>query len=523
MRLVHCADSLSRAPHRTSPFSLLPFFLGGLVPTVAPMFAGAQQPTAGQVQEALQQQPGLADMVRSRISQSGLTPDQIRARLLANGYPATLLDAYFSASAATSPIAPGAQELAALQALGLPVLGGQLPYDTGLVRSARTQPSDVFGVDVFQRTTTQFLPLLAGPVPADYKLGPGDNLVLILTGDVELAYSLPLTREGFVLIPQVGQVHVANLTLDQLRDVLYTRLGRVYSGVKRSANATTRFDVTVANVRANQVYVVGEVSQPGAYQISSLGTVFTALYAAGGVTERAKLRGVEVRRLGKNVATLDLYDYLLRGDTRADVRLETGDVIFVPIHESRVRVNGAVLRPAVYETKPAETLSDVITASGGFRPDAALERVKVLRVLPADARGAQTTARVAIDVPMSAGAVPKFRLEDGDIIQIDSLEAAADQDTVAITGMVQQPGTYPWRPGMTLRQLVVLARGPKIGADLRVAEIAKLPADRSKGQLATTVRVPLDSTYLFERDSAGRYIGPPGVAFPARGTAADVA
>src|SRR3989441_7439074 len=488
-----------------------------------PPGVAAQQPTAAQVQQALQQQPGLGDMVRSRISQSGLTADQIRSRLSASGYPSTLLDAYLSQSAGPTALAPGSQELAALQALGLPALTNPaLPYDTGFVRRPTRVPSEVFGVDVFQRTTTQFLPLLAGPVPPDYKLGPGDNLVLILTGDVELAYSLPVTREGFVLIPQVGQVHVANLTLDQLRDVLYSRLGRVYSGVKRSANATTRFDVTVANVRANQVYVVGEVAQPGAYQISSLGTVFTALYAAGGVTERAKLRGVEVQRSGKTIATLDLYDYLLRGDTRADVRLETGDVVFVPIHLSRVRVSGAVLRPAVYETKAGETLADMIGAAGGFRPDAALERVKVERVLPPQARGPQTTARVTIDVPMTNGVAPRFALEDGDIVRVDALSDAADQYTVAITAMVQQPGTYPWRPGMTLRQLVTLARGPRIGADLRDAEIAKLPADRSKGQLATTVRVPLDSTYLFERDSAGRYIGPPGVSFPARGTATEV-
>src|SRR5881394_2162349 len=494
---------------------------------IAPAVA-AQQPSAAQVQQALQQQPGLADMVRNRISQSGLTPDQIRARLSASGYPAMLLDPYLNATAAAGSPAPGAQELAALQALGLPsVTNEALVYDTGLVRSARTRPSDVFGVDVFQRTTTQFMPLLSGPVPPDYRLGPGDNLVLILTGDVELTYSIPITREGFILIPQVGQVHVVNLTLDQLRDVLYTRLGRVYSGVRRDANATTRFDVTVANVRANQVYVVGEVAQPGAYQISSLGTVFTALYAAGGVTELAKLRGVEVQRNGKHIATLDLYDYLLRGDTRSDVRLETGDVVFVPIHESRIRVSGAVLRPAIYETKAGETLADMIAASGGFRPDAALERVKVTRILPSEARTTQTTARVTIDVPLvralkTENRIPPFQLSDGDVIQVDALSDATDQYTVAITGMVQQPGTYPWRPGMTLRQLMTLARGPKLGADLRDAEVAKLPADRSKGQLATTVRVPLDSTYLFERDSAGKYIGPPGVSFPAHGTAQDV-
>src|SRR6266550_3198632 len=228
----------------------------------------AQQPTATQVQQALQTQPGLADVVRSRIAQSGMTPDQIRARLTASGYPATLLDSYLSTGGA-APTAPSSQELAAIQALGLPAVAQELiSPDTGIVRAAGGAASDVFGVDVFRRTTTQFLPLLAGPVPADYKLGPGDNLVLILTGEVELTYALAVTREGFILIPQVGQVYVAHLTLEQLRDVLYTRLGRVYSGVRRTANATTRFDVTVANVRANQVYVVGEVAQPGAYQIS---------------------------------------------------------------------------------------------------------------------------------------------------------------------------------------------------------------------------------------------------------------
>src|SRR2546428_7192535 len=165
---------------------------------LAPALA-AQQPTAAQVQQALQQQPGLGDMVRSRISQSGLTADQIRSRLSASGYPSTLLDAYLSESAGPTALVPGSQELAALQALGLPALTNPaLPYDTGFVRRPTRVPSEVFGVDVFQRTTTQFLPLLAGPVPPDYKLGPGANLVLILTGDVGLANSRPFTREAFV-------------------------------------------------------------------------------------------------------------------------------------------------------------------------------------------------------------------------------------------------------------------------------------------------------------------------------------
>jgi polysaccharide export outer membrane protein len=481
---------------------------------------------AAALQEAVQQHPGLPDVIRQRIAQSGLTPDQIRARLQASGYPPTLLDPYLGAQTPgqAAPV-PGAQELAAVQSLGLPGMataGEVLPVDTGLVRAVAGGRSGVFGVDVFQRTSTQFLPLLAGPVPADYKLGPGDQLVLILTGDVELAYTLQVTREGFILIPQVGQVFVSNLTLDQLRDVLYTRLGRVYSGVRRSPNAITRFDISVANVRANQAYVVGEVAQPGAYQISSLGTVLTALYAAGGVTERANLRAVEVRRFGKPLATLDLYDYLLRGDTHSDIRLETGDVVFVAVHGPRVEITGAVRRPATYELKAGESLADVIGAAGGFRPEAARKRIKVHRVVPPAERGTQATARVTIDVPLADGVPPRLALEDGDMVQVDALADATDEYVVAITGMVQQAGRYPWRPGMTVRDLMLLARGPRIGADLREAEIARLPTDRSRGQLATTVRFPLDSSYLIDRDSTGRFIGPPGLPFPASGTAPEV-
>jgi polysaccharide biosynthesis/export protein len=510
------------------------------IPTSVPPPAQAQSA----LQQAIQQNPGLADVLRQRLQQSGLTPDQIRSRLQASGYPANLLDAYMGSASpgAALPVA-GAQELAAIQALGLAPISvpvAALPVDTGLVRATRgvpptEAPSRVFGVDVFRRTTTQFLPLLSGPVPADYKLGPGDQLVLILTGDVELAYTLQVTREGFVLIPQVGQVFVSNLTIDQLRDLLYTRLGRVYSGVKRGPNATTRFDVTVANVRANQVYVVGEVTQPGAYQISSLGTALTALYAAGGVTERAELRAVDVRRGGKTITTFDLYDYLLRGDTRSDIRLETGDVIFVPVHSTRVEVAGAVQRPAIYDMKAGEGLAEMIRTAGGFRADAALRRVTVYRFLPAAERGSSPSGRVAIDVPLTAikgsgergvvppddplGSVrvPKLTLEDGDSIVVDPLPPLAAGYYVGIAGMVMKPGAYPWHPGLTLRDLVLLARGPRVGADLKEAEVARLPEDRAQGQLATTIRVPLDSSYLFSRDSLGHYVGPPGVPVPASG------
>jgi polysaccharide biosynthesis/export protein len=551
-------------PYRTQPppcgpggvprlvvFTVAIAFLLGAAASSAAQNPPLPPPSQAQaaLQQAILQNPGLADSLRQRLQASGLTPEQIRARLAAAGYPAGLLDAYMGpGQPGQAGPQPGVLELTAVQALGLgpaPLRAESIRVDTGMIRvraeSLRAESlavgNYVFGTEVFRRASTQFLPLLAGPVPPDYKLGPGDQLVLILTGDVELSYSLPVTREGFVLIPQVGQVYVATLTLDQLRDVLYTRLRRAYSGVTRGPGAKIAFTLSVASVRVNQVYVAGEVKQPGAYQISALGTVLTSLYAAGGITTRANMRAIEVHRLDKVIATLDLYDYLLRGNKHDDVRLETGDVVYVPLHGARAQIAGAVLRPAIYELKPGETLPDVLRAAGGFRQDAVLRHVTVHRILPAPARGTGPFPRAVMDVPLPVASgetrdppgakpderindvfVPALSLENGDSIVVDSVAPLDSSYFVLIAGAINKPGRYPWREGMTLRDLLNVSGGPKVEAYLKEAEIARMPPDRAKGQLAQTVRVPLDSTYLIGRDTTGRYLGPPGPPLPPRGT-----
>jgi polysaccharide biosynthesis/export protein len=538
---------------------------------LAPIRSPGQVPTQGQTQlpgglpagltpdqlaQLLQQNPQLGNVIRQRLQQSGLSPDQVRAQLAASGYPSNLLDPYLGAvpTGQAAPI-PSTLTLAAIQALGLGGGGPALeflPVDTGLNRvraeSMRAESlatgNYVFGVDVFRRSTTQFLPQLTGPVDPMYRLGPGDVLVLVLTGGVEQAYQLEVTREGFVIVPQVGQIFVNNLRLEGVRSVLYDRLGRVYSKL-RGPNPTIKFDVTVSRVRINQVYVIGEVKQPGAYQLSALGSALTALYAAGGVTTRADMRQIEIRRLDKVVATLDLYDYLLRGDKRDDIRLESGDVVYVPLHGTRVQVTGAVLRPAIYELKNGETLPDALRAAGGFRANAAVDRLTIHRILPAAERRPGPLPRAALDIALAVAApsdqrgsvrpddaasptaaeadplggvvIPSLPLDNGDSVVVDSIGPLDSLLYVGINGMVNKPGRYPWQEGMTLRALVLLARGPKIGAYLKDAEIARLPADRSQGQLADTLRAPIDSTYLFERDRAGHYIGPPGQAFPGSG------
>jgi polysaccharide biosynthesis/export protein len=585
-----------------------------------PAVGRAQQPTPDQARALLQSRPDLGARIRSYLANSGLTPDQVRARLNAAGYPAGLLDAYLgSSSAAGTGAQVDGQVLDALRALGFqseedrPLMAADsVAGRPGSQRRDLPTTSDsvpIFGLDVFHRVSTQFQPVVTGPVDPSYRLGPGDVLVLILTGDVELAHTLEVTREGFVVIPQVGQIYVSGLTLASLDNLLYTRLGRVYSGVRRGAGASTRFQVTVARLRTNQVFVIGDVARPGSYQVSSAGTVLTALYLAGGPTEKGSFRRVEIRRGGALVDSLDVYDYLLRGNAAHDVRLESGDVIFVPVHGPRVEVAGAVVRPAYYELARGETLRDLIAAAGGFDPAALRRRIQIERILPPAQRGTGGRDRVLIDLAESElgdSLAPGFPLVGGDRVKVfriaerrrnvvtvqgdvwtagpvgytagmrlsDAIRLAGgpqadvylgqilitrlnpdstraqlrsafrdstgavtvdlplredDQITVfsrttfrperyvVVTGAVKRPGRIRYREGMTLKDAVLEADGLTEDAWLAEAEIARLPADRAAGVLATTFRAPMDSTYVFDRGPDGKYDGPPGLPAPAGG------
>jgi protein involved in polysaccharide export with SLBB domain len=596
--------------------------------------AHAQRPTPEQAREILRNRPDLVRQLRERIGASGLTPDQIRARLRAAGYPETMLDDYLSGADTTRRVQPNTGTFEAIRLLGiataeeldsLETASGvrdsvgldsmavdtlfDRPIEPDSLEPDSVETLELFGLEVFRVRTSQFEPSLAGPVDASYRLGPGDVLVLILAGDVEQAHTLEVNREGFVVVPQVGQIYVANLTLGELEDLLYTRLGRVYSGVRRGAGATTTFRVTVARLRRNQIFVVGEVRRPGSYQISAAGTTLSALYAAGGPSEQGSFRRILIRRGSTVVDSVDLYDYLLEGNGRSDIRLQNGDVVFVPVHGPHVRITGEVVRPAIYELKPGETLRDLLRDAGGFEAGALGQRVQIHRILPAEHREPGGRERVVVDLgadqftdplgpafPMLAGdsvnvfavserqrgfvtvsgnvwidgrvgyrrgmrlseairlaggpkpdvylgqvlvsrlqsdstriqlrssfrdstgsVEPDLVLEDEDEIQVFSRTDFRPVRFIAITGAVRRPGRLPYREGMTLRDAVLLADGLTEDALLQEAEIARLPDDRANGQVARTLRVQLDSTYLFERDRDPGYLGPPGLAAPSGG------
>ena len=632
--------------------------LGALLVVTAPLKLPAQQrPTPEQAQALLKARPELVQELRQRIIRSGMSADDVRARLRAEGYPENLLDAYLPGTQAGVPDSVGTDVLSAARLLGIvdstmvDSNGVALPGLDSLLtdsnrrtlpradsaRLARTDstrvvptpraslgeppraktPSDepdakpgdetrIFGLDIFRRRTSQFDPNLAGPVDANYRVGPGDRLMLIISGQVNAAYPLDVTREGFVVVPAIGRIDVANLTMSQLENLFYDRLGRVYSEIRRRPGALTRFSLSPVNLRSNQVYVIGDVVLPGSYRVSGAGTVLTALYAAGGPTGTGTLRAVEVRRGGRVMSTLDIYEYLVHGQAASDIRLENGDVVFVGVHGPRVQISGEVVRPATYEMRKGETLNDLVKTAGGFKPTASRQRVQIERISPATSAGQVGRERFVIDVAseqLSDGETAPVGLENGDIVRVFAitrrvrsnvrvlgnvwtpgrvafvpgmrlslaLERAGGvkpdvyigqvvisrlqsdssrtriyssfQDTtgalvddvplrdddeiqvfsvtefrqdryVNIAGAVRKPGEYPYREGMTLRDLVLQAGGLHERALLTEAELARMPTDRSGGRLAVTSRVPLDSTYLFERVADGKYLGPPGVPAP---------
>ena len=613
--------------------------MAGAVLLGAPLAAQVPgvRPSPAEAATLLQTRPDLVAQLRQRFATAGLTKEQVHARLRAEGYPEDLLDAYLPGITGVAP-APtddvfravsllgviDSADAASLQAVARRNASAAAGNDLLLrdtLRAARTASDTahianaaadsgftIFGLNVFRGSTSQFDANLSGPVDGNYRIGPGDKLVLILTGDVESSYQLDVTREGFIVVPQVGQSYVANLTLNQLERLMASRLSRVYSGVRADNQGTTRFSLSVARLRSNQVYVVGDVVVPGSYVVSSAGTALTALYAAGGPTINGSLRRVEIRRGGRTIDSLDVYDYLVRGDASHDVRLESGDVVFVPVHGARVRVVGEVARPATYELKRGETLADLVRAAGGYRATASRQRVLIERIVAPEQRGGVGRDRITVDVASDvalAGASQSVALQNGDVVRVfpiaervrnrvvvrgnvyqagaqgfatgmrlsDALRKAGLQpDTylgevlvtrlrsdstrqqlrarladstggviddialqeddevtvfsmttfrperyVAIDGAVKRGGRFAYREGMTLRDLVLLANGVQESAYLKEAEIARMPVSRDGGRTATTIRVPLDSTYLFERKPNGEYIGPPGIEAPSGG------
>lgn len=311
------------------------------------------------------------------------------------------------------------------------------------LKEAPTGEDEVFGRNIFNQEKLTFQPNLSMATPENYSLGPGDELIVDVWGASQNTMRLEISPDGYVNIANVGPVYLAGMTIQEARRVLKQELGRIY------ADAGNQIQVTLGNIRTIQVNVMGEVVAPGTYALSSLSTVFYALYVAGGVSDIGSLRNVQVARGGRTVARLDVYDYILKGQIRDDIRLQDGDVVMVPTFEELVKIKGKVKRPMWYEMKHGESAATLLKYAGGFSSDAYRKSVSVLRK-----NGKNFSVKTVDDTNLST-----FILSDGDVVTVDSILNRFD-NRLEVKGAVYHPGLYELSGSLnTVRQLVEKADG----------------------------------------------------------------
>ncbi len=328
-----------------------------------------------------------------------------------------------------------------------------------------------FGYSLFASRVSTFAPVANVQVSDDYVIGPGDQLKMLMWGRINNTLNLTVGRDGSVSIPEIGPLQVAGLTFAQTKQLIEGHAGQI-TGVK--------VDVTMGKLKTIQVFVVGEVEQPGAYTVSALSHVSNALSAAGGITKIGSLRKVELRRGNQLVRTIDLYSLLLAGNEQGDEQLQPGDVIFVPVIGPVVGMIGDVKRPAIYELgHSGEPLNSVIKLGGGISAFGYSQRVQVERV-------ADHQKRIALDVDLNDIRSQRFDIRDGDLIKIYPV-LPAQQDVVIVRGSVNRPGKFEWHQGMRVADLVELAEGVAPHTFFKYALIR-----RKEGKAKTVRLVPVD-------------------------------
>ncbi|HAU12896.1 MAG: ATPase [Pseudomonadales bacterium] len=314
-----------------------------------------------------------------------------------------------------------------------------------------------FGYDLFNGTPDAFMPVSDIPPPDSYVLGPGDSLVIQLYGKVNNNYNLAVNRDGQIQLPEIGPITLAGLTFSNARQVLMDTIAQQMIGVKAS--------VTMGTLRSIRIFVLGEALQPGSYTVSSLSTMTNALFTSGGISKIGSLRNIQLKRQGKLITTLDLYDLLLNGDTSDDARLLPGDVIFIPPIGETVGISGEVKRPGIYELKRENKAIEAIQLAGGFTPTAFPAVSRIERI---DNKGERTL----VDANLTQQSGKNIRVKDADMIRVYSVLENME-DVVMLEGHVERPGGFAWRQGMRVTDVIRGAEELLPFPDLSIALIER--------------------------------------------------
>ena len=358
-----------------------------------------------------------------------------------------------------------------------------------------------FGYDLFASDPSTFAPGNEVPIPSDYRIGPGDLIEIQLFGQRNDSFSLGISREGMLRFPGIGPIHAfeQGTTFLELKNHLKEKIREhLGEGVQSS--------ITLGAFRSIRIFLLGEVRKQGAYTVSALSTTINALLSCGGIKESGSLRKIQLKRAGKIVSTLDLYDLLLRGDTSADEALQPGDVIFVPVVEQQVTISGAVKRPAKYEIQGGETLSDIMELSGGTTDRSVLDLIRLER-LNSDFR--------TIVKNLNFSEHKDFVISSGDLISI-GFAGSSIRNVVSIIGAVENVGDYEWKKDLELNDLINSKDDFLPNIDLQYGIIRRKNKDGTYSCLAfkpqelvsaKTIPIQLQSqdlVYFFTRDKESR-------------------
>ena len=334
----------------------------------------------------------------------------------------------------------------------------------------------VFGRNIFNNEMLTFEPSMNIPTPANYRLGAGDAVIIDVWGASQTTFEGTVSPDGTVTIEVVGPLALAGMTVKEANEYVKKQLGRFY--------ANSNITLTVGETRSIQVQVMGEVMVPGTYTLSALSSAFNALYAAGGISEIGTLRDIKVFRQGRVVSTIDVYDYILNGNTKGDIRLADNDVIVVGPYECLVNIRGKVKRPMFYEMKENESVSRILDYAGGFAGDAYTDNVRLIRK-----SGREYSVYTVDEFEMNG-----FLLKDGDSLYVDSV-IPRFSNMAEIRGAVFHPGQYQMDGSIkTVRQLIKAADGLREDAFLKRAVMHRQKEDLTMEALSVDVEGIMDGT-----------------------------
>ena len=470
-------------------FPLLSIFIVALLAQLNPVHLQAQS-----IDELLQSRGLSFEQAQQMAENAGVdpnNPDELAAFARQNGVPENQIQQYL-VQLRQSQNASGSGEGSAPTDLTQTVVSSddiqEVPTAAQVANPTPPPSADpqseglsYFGYNLFGGGPDTFQPSTPGPVDEGYVVGSDDELRLTVWGATEFQYELRVDNEGRTNIPNIGLVTVAGKTLKELRSSLKLRLAQSYAGLVKSP-PTIFMDLTVTRFKPIEIFVLGEVSNPGAYTVSSNSTLFNVLYAVGGPTTQGSLRDVRIIRNGRVISSVDFYDLFLDGVLGENVPLLNNDRIFIPPRTNEIRIQGPVRRAAIYELKEGETLEDLVEFAGGLRPETYSDRMQINRIIPMSERSDPSRAREVLDVRLTealSGDAP-LNLKDGDRIQLFSITDIND-NVVEINGAVDQPGNFELSPELqTIRDLVLAADSLRENAYIGQAELIRTNEDLSQ-------------------------------------------